>query len=151
MVAAKKSGRGLLGRAERPLPEISDPWPDADERRVASECQLCPGGCGVPARVVDERLVKVEGNPLNPVNQGRLCPPASMPVLSKYSQWPGNLKRSRAAGMAVLSFAIVLPLQWAARGVTWAYNGLTAIVGIVTIIFGAPTVYEVGVSGGWLM
>jgi anaerobic selenocysteine-containing dehydrogenase len=34
---------------------------------------LCPGGCGVLARVVDGRLVKLDGNPLHPVNRGKLC------------------------------------------------------------------------------
>jgi len=44
------------------------------ERTVASICRLCAGGCGIMARVIDGRVVKMDGNPLHPNNQGRLCP-----------------------------------------------------------------------------
>jgi len=39
----------------------------------ASICQECPAGCGVSVRVREGRAVKVEGNPLHPVNGGALC------------------------------------------------------------------------------
>ncbi len=39
----------------------------------ASVCQECPAGCGVSVRVREGRAVKVEGNPLHPVNRGALC------------------------------------------------------------------------------
>ncbi len=39
----------------------------------ASTCRECPAGCGVLARSREGRVVKVEGNPLHPINQGRLC------------------------------------------------------------------------------
>ncbi len=39
----------------------------------ASVCQECPAGCGVSVRVREGRAVKVEGNPLHPVNNGALC------------------------------------------------------------------------------
>jgi sulfite exporter TauE/SafE len=39
-------------------------------------------------------------------------------------------------GMAALSCVIALPLRLTARRLTWAYNGLTAAVGIVTILVG---------------
>lgn len=73
-VAAAGTAGVALGRERGPLPEIGDPWPDRDERWAVSVCQLCPGGCGIRARVVDGRVVKVEGNPFHPVNRGRLCP-----------------------------------------------------------------------------
>ena len=44
------------------------------ERTVVGICRLCAGGCGLSARVVDGRVVKLDGNPLHPNNQGRLCP-----------------------------------------------------------------------------
>ena len=36
-------------------------------------CRECPAGCGVIARNRDGRIVKLEGNPDHPVNQGALC------------------------------------------------------------------------------
>ncbi|MBI4483934.1 MAG: molybdopterin-dependent oxidoreductase, partial [Acidobacteria bacterium] len=39
----------------------------------ASVCRECPAGCGVLACARDGRVVKVEGNPNHPVNQGTLC------------------------------------------------------------------------------
>lgn len=48
--------------------------PRAPEQWAPSVCQLCPAGCGVAARVVQGRVVKLEGLPAHPVNQGALCP-----------------------------------------------------------------------------
>ena len=48
--------------------------PRGPEKFVLSVCNLCPGGCGLRVRRIGERAVKVDGNPLHPVNGGRLCP-----------------------------------------------------------------------------
>lgn len=39
----------------------------------ASACRACPAGCGILVRVSEGRAKKIEGNPLHPVNRGRLC------------------------------------------------------------------------------
>src|SRR5260370_36494922 len=39
----------------------------------ATVCRECPAGCGVIARNREGRVVKGEGNPDPPVNQGALC------------------------------------------------------------------------------
>src|SRR5881394_2683023 len=39
----------------------------------ATVCRECPAGCGVIARNREGRIVKVEGNPEHPVNQGAPC------------------------------------------------------------------------------
>jgi anaerobic selenocysteine-containing dehydrogenase len=39
----------------------------------ASICRQCPAGCGILVRVSEGRAKKIEGNPLHPVNRGRLC------------------------------------------------------------------------------
>ena len=39
----------------------------------ATVCRECPAGCGMVVRTREGRAVKVEGNPLHPVNSGRLC------------------------------------------------------------------------------
>ena len=39
----------------------------------ATTCRECAAGCGVQVRVREGRAVKLEGNPDNPINRGRLC------------------------------------------------------------------------------
>ena len=39
----------------------------------ASSCRSCPAGCGILVRVSEGRAKKIEGNPLHPVNRGKLC------------------------------------------------------------------------------
>ena len=36
-------------------------------------CRQCGAGCGISVRIREGRAKKIEGNPLHPVNQGRLC------------------------------------------------------------------------------
>ncbi len=78
---------GAAGTALSPLPwKITDdlsiwsqnwPWtpvpPTGETSFVTSTCTLCPGGCGIRVRKVDERAVKVEGLKGHPVNDGGLC------------------------------------------------------------------------------
>jgi len=39
----------------------------------ATTCSECPAGCGILAKNREGRIVKLEGNPLHPVNKGKLC------------------------------------------------------------------------------
>ena len=39
----------------------------------ASVCRQCPAGCGIVVRNSEGRAKKIEGNPLHPVNRGKLC------------------------------------------------------------------------------
>lgn len=39
----------------------------------ASTCRQCPAGCGIIVRVSNGRARKIEGNPLHPLNRGKLC------------------------------------------------------------------------------
>jgi anaerobic selenocysteine-containing dehydrogenase/Fe-S-cluster-containing dehydrogenase component len=39
----------------------------------SSTCNECSAGCGIRVRTREGRAVKIEGNPLNPVNRGSLC------------------------------------------------------------------------------
>jgi len=45
-----------------------------EERIISTVCLLCPSGCGMLGRVADGNLVKLEGNPMHPINLGALCP-----------------------------------------------------------------------------
>ncbi|MBW1787489.1 MAG: molybdopterin-dependent oxidoreductase [Deltaproteobacteria bacterium] len=54
------------------------PWvpvpPVGEFSEKKSVCTLCPGGCGIEVRMVDERAIKIEGRTDYPVNPGGLCP-----------------------------------------------------------------------------
>ena len=39
----------------------------------ASTCRECPAGCGVLAKNREGRVIKIEGNPMHPVNEGKIC------------------------------------------------------------------------------
>src|SRR2546425_4741612 len=51
----------------------------------ASICRECPASCGVVARVREGRVIKLEGNPHDPISGGALCAPgqAALPGLYK--------------------------------------------------------------------
>jgi ABC-type nickel/cobalt efflux system permease component RcnA len=45
-------------------------------------------------------------------------------------------------GMVTLAIAISLPLRWSARSLTWAHNGLTAVLGLFTLTLGALLIQQ---------
>ena len=55
-----------------------------------STCRMCHGGCGTLIHVKDREVVKVEGNPDSPLNEGRLCPMGASSMEQLYS--PARLK-----------------------------------------------------------
>ncbi len=79
---------GAAGTALSPLPWklIDDlsiwsqnwdwtPMPQNGEATYAnSTCTLCPGGCGISVRLIDDRVVKIEGQAGHPVSAGGICP-----------------------------------------------------------------------------
>lgn len=74
----------------------------AEEKIVPTVCSLCPSGCGMLARVADGNLVKLEGNPMHPVNLGALCPKgqAAPELLYNPDRLTGPMRHTgaRAAG-----------------------------------------------------
>ncbi|MGE5662957.1 MAG: molybdopterin-dependent oxidoreductase [Deltaproteobacteria bacterium] len=69
----------LFGGCER-LPRTIVPFvvpPDnytlGEALWYASVCRQCAAGCGIVVRVAEGRAKKIEGNPLHPVNRGKLC------------------------------------------------------------------------------
>jgi anaerobic selenocysteine-containing dehydrogenase len=76
---------GAAGTALSPLPwKLMDdssiwsqmwPWtpvpPDGEVVYEDSTCSLCPGGCGISVRKVDNRAVKIEGKPGHPDQRRR--------------------------------------------------------------------------------
>jgi len=56
----------------------------------ASTCRECPAGCGIIAKNREGRVVKVEGNPLHPLNRGKLCMRGQAALQAVYN--PDRLK-----------------------------------------------------------
>jgi ABC-type nickel/cobalt efflux system permease component RcnA len=54
-------------------------------------------------------------------------------------------------GMAALAMVISLPLRYTSRSLTWAHNGLKALVGVVTIGLGCLLIFELGINQGLLL
>lgn len=50
-----------------PVPEIGE------TSHVDTVCTLCPGGCGITVRKIEDRVIKIEGMKGHPVNQGGIC------------------------------------------------------------------------------
>lgn len=72
--ASVLAGLQKLLQNQAPLPAELVLHTANEEEIVPGVCLLCPSGCGVLARVADGRLVKLEGNPMHPINLGALCP-----------------------------------------------------------------------------
>jgi molybdopterin-containing oxidoreductase family iron-sulfur binding subunit len=53
-------------------------------------CGQCTGGCGVKVRLIDGIPVKIEGNPMSPLNRGGMCPQGMAGLDVLYS--PDRLK-----------------------------------------------------------
>lgn len=78
---------GAAGTTLSPLPwKLTDdlsiwtqnwPWTpvpeDGEVSYVHSTCSLCPGGCGISVRKVEDRAVKIEGVEGHPLNNGGAC------------------------------------------------------------------------------
>lgn len=79
---------GVVGIQATPLPwKFTDdvaiwtqnwPWvPDlakGEFSEAKSVCNLCPGGCGISVRKVDDRAIKIDGRTDYPMNPGGICP-----------------------------------------------------------------------------
>ena len=105
LVGAGTAAAGLaeLGRRApifSALIPTDQPQVPLGERTAVSICRLCAGGCGLSARVVDGRVVKLDGNPLHPNNQGRLCPKgqAGLQVLYDPDRIKGPMRRAGQRG-----------------------------------------------------
>ena len=62
----------------------------------ASTCRQCPAGCGIIARVMNGRALKLEGNPQHPLNRGRLCArgQSGLQVLYNPDRLPGPVQQA---------------------------------------------------------
>ncbi len=51
----------------------------------ATTCSECPAGCGVVARIREGRVIKLEGNPADPIGSGALCARGQAALQGLYS------------------------------------------------------------------
>ncbi len=113
----------LIKPALVPAPSTTDAAPGDSSRAakagtpeqfINTVCSLCSAGCGLQVRVVNGYAVKVEGNPLHPLNQGVCCPrgQASLEVLYSPERIAGPLRRKVAKDIAARE-----PGQW--ERITW--------------------------------
>lgn len=52
---------------------------------IASTCKMCLHSCGTLIHVTDDGIVnKIEGNPTNPSNNGKLCPKGNSAIMRHY-------------------------------------------------------------------
>jgi anaerobic selenocysteine-containing dehydrogenase len=108
------AGTAVAGFAElgRRIPIVSALIPTDQskvplgERTMVGICRLCAAGCGLSARVVDGRVVKLDGNPFHPNNQGRLCPKgqAGLQVLYDPDRIKGPMRRVEDRGWQQVSW-----------------------------------------------
>ncbi len=75
----------------------------------ASVCGQCPAGCGIVVRVSEGRAKKIEGNPLHPVNRGKLCArgQAALQALYHPERLSRPMKLSGARGSGTYA-----PVSW---------------------------------------
>jgi len=62
----------------------------------ATTCAECPAGCGVVARIREGRVVKLEGNPADPIGQGALCARGQAALQGLYN--PDRLRHPQVRG-----------------------------------------------------
>ncbi len=68
----------------------------------ASTCMECAAGCGLLVKTREGRPIKVEGNPLHPLNQGTACARGQATFLNLYDpdRMSGSLRFRRGRGAA---------------------------------------------------
>ncbi len=67
------SGCGKPDKTLYSLVQAPDDMVTGQATWYAATCRECPAGCGVLAKNREGRVIKLEGNPLHPINRGKLC------------------------------------------------------------------------------
>ena len=61
----------MAPQSDKPLPQPETFTPKDGVHKSA--CRMCHGGCGALLKVKDGKIIKIEGDPDNPMNLGKLC------------------------------------------------------------------------------
>jgi len=84
------AGAGALVVGQRLPPKVAQAARDAGtidaegNGFVHSMCEMCVWRCGLIAKVVDGRVVKLDGNPEHPHSRGNLCPRGQSGLMNTY-------------------------------------------------------------------
>jgi len=82
MTGCGPAWRYVVREPYRQMPEYTY---NGQSTYYASTCRECPAGCGIVVRTHQGRAIKIEGNPLHPVNQGKLCARGQTAVQGLYN------------------------------------------------------------------
>jgi anaerobic selenocysteine-containing dehydrogenase/Fe-S-cluster-containing dehydrogenase component len=102
-VIGTAGGAAVAGSCSPAPPETLIPYLVAPDQIVSGEpafiattCRECSAGCGVFAKTIDGRVIKLEGNPAHPVNAGALCARGQAAVQTLYDpdRFTGPLLRN---------------------------------------------------------
>lgn len=80
----------LAEKSPAPM-QTSDSSHIRDDVWIPSVCKMCGNGCGILVHRVDGVVVKIEGNPDNPHNFGKLCAKGHSAIMALYD--PNRLRR----------------------------------------------------------
>lgn len=91
--------RTTAGRAAAQAVKAAGNGP-LEYKTVPGVCLQCPAGCGILVKVANGRAFKIEGNPANPNNLGKICPKGQMGLQLLYDpdRIRGPLKRAGKRG-----------------------------------------------------
>src|SRR5512139_1565639 len=63
---------------------LANPSPITDDGYIYTMCEMCVWRCGVRAKVENDRIVKLEGNPDHPHSRGKLCARGQSGLMNAY-------------------------------------------------------------------
>ncbi|MBI3058068.1 MAG: molybdopterin-dependent oxidoreductase, partial [Deltaproteobacteria bacterium] len=72
------------------LPTSTRSVPTGEDIRIPSVCKMCGNGCGILIHRVNGVVVKIDGNPDNPHNFGKLCAKGLSGIMALYD--PNRLR-----------------------------------------------------------
>ncbi len=59
-------------------------WAEGEVTEVRTSCRACIANCGVIAVVSNGRVIKIKGDPIDPMSKGRVCPKGLSGVQALY-------------------------------------------------------------------
>ena len=66
------SAAGALMKIPKSMEPVLYSGPRKESWKLTA-CTMCPGGCSLKVRLIDNLPIQAFGNPLSPVNEGGIC------------------------------------------------------------------------------